>query len=245
MNFLMVAFLRMARPPKHKKANYSPSEQRAMCVDILQISTAMLRSGEVPECVGDAVVSAILRVARDSHGSVRKAAKAVGIPRTTYSYQLERGMQDLCHYLPMHGPLDDTLFPFIRIKWMNSDLGFLNECVQWMVDVVQPRAHAENTKLVAFQNYAEFAGNPTPEFVDALATTAGQLTDLAVFRGVVFCGPNHPNLMTLLNPAALSQGEDFKSSFIRFATDEATALGHAVQLFAATDLTSIPPLTLD
>lgn len=152
-------------------------------------------------------------------------------------------MVDVCHYLPMHGPLDDTLFPFIRIKWMSSDLSFLDDYAQWMIDVVQPRAHAENTKLVTFQNYAEFSGNPTTEYVEAYGEKARQSTDLSVFRGVVVYGPNHPNLMTMLSPVNIS--EDFKTGFARFATDEAAALGHAVQLFAATGLTSIPALSLD
>jgi len=77
----------------------------------------------------------------------------------------------------MHKALDDTLFPFVRVGWKDTDLGFVDDSCAWLRDVVQPRAQEEGTKVVVFQNYADFSGLPSPAFAAALSNGVKAIWD--------------------------------------------------------------------
>jgi len=67
------------RPPPYTKKEID----RALW-DIIAVSVGMLRNGEEPRAVGHAVTSAIHRVVETSRGSIRAAAEALKLARSTF-----------------------------------------------------------------------------------------------------------------------------------------------------------------
>lgn len=221
-------------------------ERDAMLAQAIRVLVAMFQERGAlpsPRRMGDAVTTSILISALQHRGSVRRAAELVGVPASTFNDQLRRGLPDACHYLPMHGPLDADLFPFVRTRWDNSDLGFVASYFAWLRDEIQPRAHAESTKLILFQNYAPFQGPPTPEFVEAMTSEVASAPDFGVVKGVVIYAPTMPELAQYIVP--VNDGTPLLTDqTVRFATQPQVALDHAAQLFSTAGINP-PPLHLD
>ncbi len=221
------------------------SERDAMLAQAIRVLVAMFHDRDMPNPrrMGDAVTSAVLIKALQHRGSVRRAAEVLGVPPSTFQDQLRRGLADACNYLPMHGQLDADLFPFIRNRWDDSNVGFVHDYFNWLRDEIQPRAHAEGTKLVIFQNYAPFQGPPTPEYVAALTGGVQGKGDLSVVKGIVIFAPTMPDLGQHFG--VVNDGNSLDTGgLIRFSTQPQAALDHAVQLFTTAGVTP-PPLNLD
>lgn len=221
------------------------AERDAILAAAIRVLVPMVYSPNMPNPrrMGDAVTTSILVKARELRGSVRGAASMVGVPPSTFQDQIHRGYPDACHYLPMHGQLDADLFPFIRIRWDNSDLDFVAQYAAWMKDEIQPRAHDESTKVVLFQNYAPFQGEPTPEYVAALNSETKTKADYSVVRGVVIFAPTIPDMAQHLGLVTDSDGLAM-AGLVRFATQPQAALDHATQLFSTAGVNA-PTVHLD
>lgn len=229
-------------PPKG--IQYTQAEMNRAVWDMITVATNMMRHGEEPRTIGTAVMSNIHVVVEGSRGSVREAAAALDMASSTFLGQRNLGLADVCHYMAMHDPLDDKLFPFIRTQWQSSDLAFANEYFAWMENVVQPRAHQEQTKLVFLANFTPFTGDLTDDFIERLKTGVASSTDPNVLRGVINLAPSLPELPAKLG--VVNAGTEYEQSgIIRFTTSSEAALGHAVQMFAQAGVPSIPPLHLN
>lgn len=239
----------MGRSPKNHR--FTREERARIARSALGLYWSMAERGFEPWRITKAMLSRMLREASNIAGSARAAAELFDFPETSFRRDLARGKADMLYHEPMHKPLDDTQFPFIRVGWTGPELGFVSDFCAWLHDVVQPRAQSESTKIVVLQNYSDFDGMPTFSFAKALTQGIKDIWDPTSIAGVVVYWPSIPNLISVWNglmalmsyPLQLASSDFYGIS--KFSADASDALAKANQTFADAGITSHPVLTLD
>ncbi|MCA9708496.1 MAG: hypothetical protein KDK70_21785 [Myxococcales bacterium] len=211
----------------------------------MQAGIALLLGNRRDPTLDEAAAAAKRAIARGAleleGGNVSRASERVQTSRRT----LNRAANDttvplvspMWHHDQMAAPMDDTLFPFVRVKWPAGGHGqFAQELLDWWLAEVFPRADAEQTQIVELQNFSGLGALPPIGIVPALMSRKNEFLPLAKSRivGTVIYSPGL-SLTSLLSPVI-----NVAPGAVKVATTDTAAIGFAETMFADAGM-DIPP----